>query len=72
MNNNNSEKSRNFVDSSQTVYGIGLEIELKIIKIFLTPTLSGLNLFLKLMDVCYERCVEGNYGPGHLNERELI
>ena len=30
------------------------------------------NMFLKLMDVCYERCVKGNYAPDHMNERELI
>ena len=30
------------------------------------------NMFLKLMDVCYERCVKGNYASGHMSKRELI
>lgn len=30
------------------------------------------NMFLKLMDVCYERCVKGNYVSENIKKRELI
>ena len=30
------------------------------------------SMFLKLMDVCYERCVKGNYISGNMSKRELI
>ena len=30
------------------------------------------NMFLKLMDVCYDRCGKGNYVTGHLSKQESI